>query len=157
MREARGDLWKLDIGAICITTNGAVRKDGCAVMGRGCAAQAKNRFPGIERDLGDLIQREGNHVHDLGYWDEPTEQNLFSFPVKHHWREKADPELIYRSACELVNLINTQSRVVDGTLYRSWHEVAVPRPGCGNGGLEWEDVKPLIEWVLDDRFVVVTY
>ena len=34
--------------------------------------------------------------------------------------------------------------------------VALPRPGCANGGLNWEDVKPHLERILDDRVTIVT-
>jgi hypothetical protein len=34
--------------------------------------------------------------------------------------------------------------------------VLVPRPGCGNGQLDWEDVKPILLDHFDDRFIVVT-
>ncbi len=34
-------------------------------------------------------------------------------------------------------------------------KVYLVRPGCGNGQLKWEDVKPLIAPILDDRFIVV--
>ena len=34
-------------------------------------------------------------------------------------------------------------------------KVYMARPGCGNGQLKWEDVKPLIAPILDDRFIVV--
>ena len=45
---------------ICITTNGFVKKDGCAVMGRGCAQEAKNRYPNINKLLGIHINTKGN-------------------------------------------------------------------------------------------------
>jgi len=34
----------------------------------------------------------------------------------------------------------------------------LPRPGCGNGGLVWDEVRMLItlQAPLDDRFLVVT-
>ena len=32
---------------------------------------------------------------------------------------------------------------------------ALVRPGCGNGQLQWGDVRPEIVDILDDRFTVV--
>lgn len=34
--------------------------------------------------------------------------------------------------------------------------VAIPRPGCGSGGLQWATVRPVIEPILEsDRYVIV--
>ena len=39
--------------------------------------------------------------------------------------------------------------------YENFYHIAIPRPGCSNGGLNWEiDVKPIIEPLLDDRFII---
>ncbi|MBI4542744.1 MAG: ADP-ribose-binding protein, partial [Gemmatimonadetes bacterium] len=43
MLERRSDLFAQDADAVCITTNGADDRAGCAVMGRGCALQAAQR------------------------------------------------------------------------------------------------------------------
>lgn len=113
-------------------------------MGRGCALQAKTRYPGVDRYLGMELARVGNHVTvlmDAGQW------LLLSFPVKHVWSEPADPPLVERSARELVALTDREG----------WKRVVLPRPGCGNGQLRWELVKPLLEGLLDDRFLVVDF
>lgn len=156
MLEKRGDLWTFQVDYRCITTNGFVKKNGEAVMGRGCAKQAATRWPGLPRVLGDLIHEYGNVTQEIGYstltdgeikhcaWD------LVSFPVKHHWREKADLALIERSAHQLVELVNEEPDPDEV-------EVVIPRPGCGNGQLDWEDVEPVIEPILDDRFTIITY
>lgn len=139
MIEAIGDLWKdrLLASAICITTNGDVNREGRAVMGRGVAKQAAERFPQLPRLVACSIWAIGNHVA-------PILENLVTFPVKHHWDEKADFHLIERSARELVQLANDVR----------WTDIRLPRPGCGNGGLRWQDVRPLLEPILDDRFLV---
>lgn len=139
MREATGDLWTYPADVRVITTNGSIRKDGTAVMGRGVALQAKSRYHGIENDLGAALAISGNRVHWLN-------EEIVSFPVKHHWMLKADIDLIERSARQLVELADTKD---------AWRTIVMPRPGCGNGGLDWKDVKPVIAPILDDRFVVI--
>lgn len=151
MRESVGDLFTdfQDADAICITTNGFVKADGRCVMGRGCAKTAKNTWLGVDKTLGDLISKHGNHVHGLLLPDHDTDYGtpaILSFPVKHHWREEADLKLIKRSARELMAIIN-------GMRFKS---VILPRPGCGNGRLKWRDVKSVLKKILDDRVIVVT-
>jgi len=74
MKELNRDLWDLyDQSKICgITTNGYVKKNGLAVMGRGCALQARKRFMGLPRVLGEKIQQNGNIVQKVHpyspYW-----------------------------------------------------------------------------------------
>ncbi|AEG14510.1 hypothetical protein Desku_0911 [Desulfofundulus kuznetsovii DSM 6115] len=146
MRTARGNLWRLAINKVLvITTNGSLNKRGECVMGRGIAREAKERFPELPRVLGDRIKQQGNRCFMLGKWGDYV---LVSFPVKHRWYEKADPELIRKSASELVEIAGTCG----------FEEVYMPRPGCGNGRLSWEgEVRPLLRGVLDDRFVVCTW
>lgn len=152
MREAQGDLWEFLADARVVTTNGYVKLNGRAVMGRGVALQAVRRYPGIDGVLGAHLNTGGNHVWILNA-DEPREPDfeyknvVLSFPVKHNWWEPADLALIERSARELVALANG---------YPEWQTIALPYPGCGNGGLDWADVKPTIEGILDDRFVALT-
>ena len=141
MKEITGDIWPhYNNGAIiCITTNGIVTKDGRCVMGRGIAQQAAQRWPTLPHTLGTLIKQNGNHVYRLPY-------DLFSFPVKHHWKYKADVDLIRRSAEELLCQVNEYGL----------SRIYMVRPGCGNGGLSWEQVRPLLD-ILDDRFIVVEW
>ena len=140
MKEIKGDIWDYYAKGcwIVITTNGTVKKNGEAVMGRGVALEAKQKFPGIAADLGIPLSRIGNHV----FW---LEDRIFSFPVKHEWYQKADIKLIERSCLELENL-TTDKKV---------EKIYMVRPGCGNGGLDWKDVKPILEKYLDDRFIIV--
>lgn len=148
MKEVHSNLWNAIVdgtNAIVITTNGAVRKDGAAIMGRGVALQAKQRYPDIEYLLGSLIKENGNHVCLIT----GKIPGIISFPVKHHWRQKADLKLINQSAIELVSLVDILS-----PLPSQFYTVALPRPGCGNGQLRWQDVRSIIRFVLDDRFTV---
>lgn len=113
-------------------------------MGRGCTREAKERYPGVEYRLGDLLKEHGNRVMRLGRFDGAV---LASFPVKHHWKEEADSDLIRRSAAQLAALADKFD----------YEAVVMPRAGCGNGKLSRRDVRPILAGVLDDRFTVVTF
>lgn len=143
MIEVTGNLWTYPADVRVITTNGTVKVNGECVMGRGCAREAKMRHPTIPKVLGDGLKRIGNHVQHL--WGDTKGNIIFSFPVKHDWRQKADLELIARSALELAMALPDRLTVV------------LPRPGCGNGHLDWKDVQPILAPILDDRFHVITF
>lgn len=148
MQEIIGNLWDFqDAGNwIVITTNGTITfgrhyfqeaLDPQCVMGAGVALQAKKRFWDLPFVLGQLIVETGNVVYKLPRY------KMYTFPVKFNWWEKADIGLIIQSCKQLSHLVPKGK-----TVY-------MVRPGCGAGRLVWEDVKPKIEDLLDDRFVVV--
>ncbi len=140
--EVFGDLWEFD-GIIAITTNGFVKRDRTCVMGRGCAKQAAARFPELPCKLASRISAEGNHVFNF------PEYGLITFPVKHNWWEAADLNLIGRSARELLKIIEVKKTI---------EAIYLPRPGCGNGKLKWEDVKKILSPILkSEQFHIVTY
>jgi len=154
MIEVTGNLWSYDAGlkpwdiARVITTNGTVKNNGEAVMGRGCAREAADMWPRLPGYLGKRLARFGNHVFDLGTWDQVD--YLLSFPVKYHWRDAADLDLIGRSAYQLATVATAIGVKC----------VVMPRPGCGNGRLDWEGfdgVKVHLQAILSDRFHVITY
>lgn len=140
MRESQDDIWSyLEKAVITITTNGSVTRDGRAIMGRGVARQATVLFPDVPRQLGVLLQEQGNHVHELNH-------GLVSFPVEETPWSLPDIRLIRQSAAELRALVDL----------RGWPLVVVPRPGCGGGGMDWQEVRPVLEELFDERFVVVS-
>lgn len=149
MLEKVCDLWNEPADAKCITTNGYIKTNGALVMGAGVAGQAQERYPMLPKHWGSWIQKSGNHVRDVRIADfnnpQYEDETLIAFPVKHNWFEKAEITLIARSAKELMELIDD----------RGWKKILLPRPGCGNGQLKWEDVKAVIEPILDDRVVVI--
>jgi len=139
MLEACRDIWDyLGKGVIAITTSGSLTRGGKAVMGRGVARQALLRFPNLPDELGRLLQEHGNHVQLLT-------GGMVSFPVEESAWACPELRLIARSAKELRQLADREG----------WEMVVVPRPGCGGGGLEWREVRPLLEKHFDERFVVV--
>jgi len=141
MKEVKGDIWKRSGDVRVITTNGYVKRNGEAVMGRGVALQAARRYQWLPKALGEKLLEEGNHVHLFN----TPHGALVTYPVKYNWWQAADPELIERSAKELIVLTNEQG----------WQQVLMVRPGCGNGQLTWDVVKPILVPLLDDRFIIV--
>jgi hypothetical protein len=140
MHEIVGDIWEqAGQGMIAITTNGSLTKDGRAIFGRGVARQAVQRFPGIAEKLGTLLSLRGSHVYFLGC-------GIISFPVEETAWSLPDLRIIARSAQEIRALADAEG----------WPRIIVPRPGCGGGGLAWQDVKPIVEPWLDDRFLLVS-
>lgn len=143
MKEVKGNIWDYyDKGQwIVITTNGTIKKNGACVMGRGVAKTARDRFPNLDKVLGRAIDRFGNQVFVL---NSISDARLISFPVKHNWQEKADLKLIERSC-----------RQLEFVAQKNNQKIYLVRPGCGNGQLKWDDVKPILDKYLDHRFIVV--
>jgi len=141
MIEERGCIWKKHEKGyfIAVTTNGVVKADGTCVMGKGIALQAAQKFPTLPEKLGYKLRRSGNHVYAF------LEIRILSFPTKHDWRDPSSLSLIKQSCEELVAILHEYN--ID-RLYMT-------RPGCGNGRLDWNDVKPILEGTLDDRFIIV--
>jgi hypothetical protein len=137
MIELSGDIWDYDV--IVVPTNGVVRANGSLVMGAGVAKDAVLKFPGIDKEWGALVEYHGNNCYMS------QDRRLISFPTKHHWMDKSDPILIERSAFQLVGIADRQNI----------KKLAMPRIGCGLGGLKWETVRTLLTKILDDRFVVL--
>jgi hypothetical protein len=142
VKEFFGNLWDF-AGITAITTNGFLKRNRTCVMGRGCARQAAARFPELPSKLASRISAQGNHV---SYF---PEYRVITFPVKHNWWEAADLNLIGRSARELLKIIEVKK--INEAIY-------LPRPGCGNGRLRWEEVKTILSPILkSDQFHIVTY
>ena len=147
MKEITGNMFAHHVqkfaDAICLTTNGFIKKDGSAVMGAGNAKQAKDLYEGIDFELGNVIKENGNKVQILRYSIPP----IIVFPVKYKFWESADLQLIKISAQQLLDLSNT---------YPSWKRIILPRPGCYNGKRSWlSEVKPILQEILDDRFYII--
>ncbi|PLX69506.1 MAG: ADP-ribose-binding protein [Denitrovibrio sp.] len=123
---------------VVITTNGTIKKDGKANLGRGNAKELGKTLDWLAEKLGILIRDGGNHVHHI-------DNMIVSFPVEETWTSHADLKLVERSAKELVRLVE---------LY-NWEKVYMPLPGCGGGGLKPSDVISTLAPILDDRFIIL--
>lgn len=145
MREVVGDLFEYPADCVVIPINWRTNKQGHAIMGAGVAKQAAKRLPWLPASLGNLIRQmtDTPQVICLGTG---TGAYLLNVPTKRDWRQPSDVDLIEQGA----------QRMVEFADRTGWQTVALPRLGCGLGGLSWEvQVRPLLADLLDDRFVVV--
>lgn len=132
--EAKGNLLKAPAQALVNTVNTE------GVMGKGIALQFRNAFPDMFRVYEDACRAKqvklGHmHVFDLGGLVDDGPRWIINFPTKGHWRTKSKLQDI---AAGLNDLISTVRRL-------GIKSIAVPPLGCGNGGLDWALVRPLIE------------
>ncbi len=104
------------------------------VMGKGVALEFRKRFPEMYQDY--LARCEADEVK-LGrpylYRDRSGVQ-VVNFPTKSHWR----------AASRLADLERGLDYFVAHAKEWKIASVAFPPLGCGNGGLEWAEVGPLI-------------
>ena len=131
IRESEGNLLEAEADAIVNTVNTV------GVMGKGIALQFKQAFPENYKayktacDAGEV--RTGEmfvfDAHTLG-----PRRYVVNFPTKKHWRAKS----------KLVDIEIGLTALVDTVEKLHIESIAVPALGCGNGGLEWADVRPLI-------------
>lgn len=139
MLEQPGDVWSPYADAYVVTTCGDIVRHEL-VMGAGIARQAKELYPQLPLILARLVARFGNKPFIVPMSD----HTIMTMPTKHSWRQPSDLKLVRESADYMQQL---------ATMYDMLH-VAMPRAGCGLGGLSWEDVQPELDARLGNRFTV---
>ncbi len=142
----KGDMWdrfgKVDL--FCITTNGVITKDGRLVMGAGIAKEARDRLPGIDKDLAEAIQnKSGFFLHRLKrslQVRNHVAQMIVAFQVKEHYKSNANLNLIRESCLALFSEILDRPKIT----------IALNFPGIGYGGLSRNKVLPIISLLPDN-------
>jgi O-acetyl-ADP-ribose deacetylase (regulator of RNase III) len=129
---AKGDLLEQRVDAIVNTVNTV------GVMGKGIALQFRRKWPANYKAYEEACKRNEvvackMFVFDNGGLVEP--KYIINFPTKRHWRQ---PSRLSDIKCGLEDLI-AQIKTL------KIKSIAIPPLGCGNGGLDWSEVKPLIE------------
>ncbi len=113
------------------------------VMGRGIALQFKQIYPDNFKiykkacDKGE-IQIGKMFVFPLDSLFSP--KYIINFPTKKHWKEKSKLEYINSGLTDLKNTIRKYNI----------KSIAIPPLGCGLGGLNWKEVKYLINNIFCD-------
>lgn len=132
IERTRGNLLEADAQVLVNTVN-------CVgVMGKGIALQFKQAFPenfrryeqacrAREVQPGRMLTVRTDRLVNPRY--------IINFPTKRHWKGKSRLEDI---AAGLPALIDEVKQL-------GVRSIAVPPLGCGNGGLDWTQVAPMIE------------
>jgi len=108
------------------------------VMGKGIALQFKEAFPANFRQYAEACKSKWLQPGKLLIVREITlqgEQFIINFPTKTEWRQKSKYEYIESGLKAL------SDELQKGKI----RSISIPPLGCGNGGLEWNRVKALIE------------
>ncbi|KYG22778.1 phosphatase [Bradyrhizobium sp. AT1] len=104
------------------------------VMGKGIAKDFKDREPEMFAAYKRICDKQLLAPGKLWLWRESS-QWVLNFPTKQHWRNPSKLEWIDAGLKKFVQ--NYQKLGIT--------EISFPRLGCGNGGLDWETVRPLME------------
>jgi O-acetyl-ADP-ribose deacetylase (regulator of RNase III) len=111
------------------------------VMGKGVALEFKRRWPenfkAYKRVCDDKSLMPGKmFVFDNSDFLEGSKHRfLINFPTKQHWRSQSKIQYVEDGLVDFIEQVR----------HLGIKSVAVPPLGCGNGGLDWSDVRPLIE------------
>lgn len=137
LTEEHGNLLEAPADALVNTVNTV------GIMGKGLALQFKQAYPGNTRAYEAACRRGEVHLgkmftYETGQLDSP--RFIVNFPTKGHWRSRSKLSDIKAGLDELRDVIRE----------RRIESIAVPPLGCGNGGLHWRDVRPLIVESLAD-------
>jgi O-acetyl-ADP-ribose deacetylase (regulator of RNase III) len=135
-----GDLFESDAQTLVNTVNTA------GVMGKGVALAFKKRFPDMYADYAARCAR-GDVVLGRPYvFRRLVPPHVLNFPTKAHWRS-----------------VSTLADILRGLDHLEAHHVewgitslACPPLGCGNGGLEWRVIGPMLYRNLSRLSIPVT-
>ena len=122
-----GDIFKSSAQVITNTVN-------CVgVMGKGLALTYKNKFPEMFQEYKSKCDRGEVNPGKPYLWEDEKIQ-ILNFPTKRHWKQNS---LLADVEEGLKYLANNYAQI-------GISSIALPPLGCGLGGLNWSDVKNLI-------------
>ncbi len=128
-----GNLFESETQAIINTVNTV------GVMGKGIALQFKNSFPNNYKNYVKLCKENKFSIGDLIVFEEENltvgKKIIINFPTKTDWRKPSQYEYIEKGLKALKKVIAEQNI----------KSIGIPPLGAGNGGLNWNRVKEILE------------
>lgn len=132
-----GNLLEADVEAVVNTVNTV------GVMGKGIALMFKDTYPDNFQRY-EQASRDGEVRVGTMFVSENPEMFgpkwIINFPTKEHWRTKTRIEWVEEGLVDLKRVIRE----------KGIRSIAIPPLGCGNGGLRWSNVRPIIAEALAD-------
>jgi O-acetyl-ADP-ribose deacetylase (regulator of RNase III)/uncharacterized protein YwgA len=110
------------------------------IMGKGVAQEFKRRYPAMFEDYAQRCERKQVRLGEPFLYKDKTGYLIVNFPTKDHWRSPSRLSDIEKGLDFFAQH------------YSQWgiKSIAFPPLGCGNGGLNWTEVGPLIHKKLHD-------
>jgi len=106
------------------------------VMGKGIALEFKRRYPEMFKEYAAMCS--SNAVQPgIPYF---YKDRILNFPTKNHWR----------SPSKLSYIISGLKWFRENYQAHGVESIAIPALGCGNGGLSWDVVGPVMYAMLKD-------
>jgi O-acetyl-ADP-ribose deacetylase (regulator of RNase III) len=138
IRYKTGNLLDSEAEALVNTVNTV------GIMGKGIALQFKNMFPNNFKLYSKACKNMEVKVGQLLVTEEEAllagKKIIINFPTKTNWRLPSEYQYIELGLTELVRVIKE----------KSIKSIAIPPLGSGNGGLDWNKVKQILEKHLAD-------
>lgn len=123
-----GDLFGSDAQTLVNTVN-------CVgIMGKGIALEFKKRFPAMFEDYARRCEQGRVRLGEPYLYEDDSGVKILNFPTKDHWR----------SSSRIGDIEQGLNHLADHQTQWGITSLAMPPLGCGNGGLEWSEVGPLI-------------
>lgn len=132
IRFTTGNLLEADVDAVVNTVNTV------GVMGKGIALMFKERFPDNFKEYAAACKEGTVRVGEM-FVTANTEFEgprwIINFPTKEQWFRPTKLEWVQTGLVALKDVIRE----------KQIKSIALPPLGCGNGGLKWSVVRPIIE------------
>jgi O-acetyl-ADP-ribose deacetylase (regulator of RNase III) len=141
-----GNLLKSDVEALVNTVNTV------GIMGKGIALMFKDAFK-ENYELYEAACKAGEvkvgHVFVTHRNELFGPKWIINFPTKKHWRHPTKTQWVIDGLQDLRDFISKNNI----------KSIAIPPLGCGNGGLDWQNVKKLLVEALSDleRVEIIVY
>ncbi|WP_083191333.1 macro domain-containing protein [Salipiger sp. CCB-MM3] len=128
----RSDIFTSDAQTLVNTVN-------CVgVMGKGIAKEFKKREPEMFLAYKEICDKKLLTPGKLWLWRQSVPW-ILNFPTKNHWKGPSKIEWIEAGLDKFAGTFREKGIT----------SISFPRLGCGNGGLDWETVRPVMEHYLD--------
>lgn len=161
----KGDIFDYigNVDAVCITTNGTIKKNGELVMGAGVAKAFYDRYidkiniakrladkliagAQLSKDFTGTVEQKYNICFRCVTAEENNGTHIVSFPTKNHFKNNSSLELIERNAIRLRWFAD----------HYKLNSIVLPSPGTGLGKLSKEEVYQILNKYFDHRFFIIT-